>query len=90
MENPKKDWRSLDERLAAYPEVLEQLRQMAEELEGGAGAGQTMDDVEDLMVARVRQLGRELLSGCARQMAAKAPVPGGTKVSRHVKKKSAG
>jgi hypothetical protein len=90
MENNEKNLRSLEERLAAYPEVLEQLRQMAEELEGGAGAGQTMDDVEDLMVARVRQLGRELMSGCARQMAAQAPGPGGTKVRRHVKKKSAG
>ena len=42
MENQKKDPRSVDERLAAYPEMLEQLRQMAEELEGGAGAGRTM------------------------------------------------
>lgn len=89
MENKKKDLRSLEERLAAYPEVLEQLHQMAEELEGAGEAG-TLDEVEDMMVTRVRQLGRELLSGCARQMAAQAPVPGGTKVRRHLKKKSAG
>jgi hypothetical protein len=90
MENKGKDLRSLDERLAAYPEVLEQLRQMADEFEGGAGEHGTLDEVEDKMVARVRQLGRELLSGCARQMAAQAPVPPGAKVRRHIKKKSAG
>lgn len=90
MENKEKDLRSLEERLAAYPEVLEQLRQMAEELGGGAGELGTLDEVEDKMVTRVRQLGRELLSGCARQMAAQAPVPAGAKVRRHVKKKSAG
>ncbi|MEO5960397.1 MAG: hypothetical protein ABIZ49_07735 [Opitutaceae bacterium] len=87
MENKGKDPRSLEERLAACPEVLEQLREMADELAGDHG---TLDEVEDKMVARVRQLGRELLSGCARQMAAQAPVPAGTKVRRHVKKKSAG
>lgn len=87
MENKVKDPRSLEERLAAYPEVLDQLREMADELTGEHG---TLDEVEDKMVARVRQLGRELLGGCARQMAAQAPVPAGAKVRRHVKKKSAG
>lgn len=87
MENQGKDPRSLEERLAAYPEVLDQLRQMADELGSEQG---TLDEVEDKMIARVRQLGRELLGGCARQMAAQAPVPVGTKVRRHVKKKYAG
>lgn len=87
MENKEREQRSLEERLAAYPEVLEQLRQMADELADDHG---TLDEVEDKMVARVRQLGRELLGGCARQMAAQAPMPAGIKVRRHVKKKFAG
>lgn len=90
MENKPKDTRSLDERLAAYPEIREQLMRMTDELEQRAGGPGGLDEAEEAMVALVRQLGREMLEGCARQMAAQAAVPVGRKVRRQIKKKSAG
>lgn len=82
--------RSLDERLAAFPEVREQMMRIADELEQAGDRAGTLDEVEDRVVEMIRQLGRETLGGYARQMAAQASIPAGTKVRRHLKKKSAG
>jgi hypothetical protein len=90
MANNPEQKRSLDERLAAFPEVREQMMRMADELEQAGDRPDTLDEVEDRIVDRIRRLGREILGGCAQQMAAQAPVPLGRKVRRHSKKKSAG
>ena len=90
MENKPRETRSLDERLAADPKIREQMMRMADELLQQAEQSVTMDEAEEKLVPMVRQLGRELLSECAGEMAIQAPIPSGKKVRRQVKKKRAG
>lgn len=90
MENNSQEKRSLDERLAAFPEVRAQMLRIADELEAAGDDPSTLDEVEDRVVAVIRQLGRETLGGYARKMAEQAPMPVGRKVRRHSKKNSAG
>lgn len=90
MANNPEQKRSLDERLANFPEVRERMMRIADELEQAGDDPATLDEVEERVVETIRQLGRETLGSCARQMAEQAPIPAGDKVHRHSKKKSAG
>jgi hypothetical protein len=59
--------RSLDERLAHRPEVLQRLHQLADTLEQSVGDDCTADQAEERVSQQVRQLARELLEQWARE-----------------------
>ena len=59
--------RSLDERLAHRPAVLQRLHQLADTLEQSVGDDCTADQAEERVSQQVRQLGRELLEQWAHE-----------------------
>lgn len=62
-------------RLQRHPELLEQVVALLDEVDNRAGTLNTGDDAEDAIVERVRQLGRQALTGWAeRRHAAVQPV----------------
>lgn len=58
---------SLDQRLSADPQLLEQLHQIADLREQLIAQGLSMDEVESRVMEKVRALGKELLRGIAQE-----------------------
>lgn len=63
----EKRQRSLDQRLASDPQLLEQLHRIADMREELIAQGFSMDEVESRVMEKVRALGKELLSGIAQE-----------------------
>lgn len=59
--------RSLDQRLANDPSLLEQLHLIADLREQLIAQGLSMDEVESRVMEKVRALGQELLGGIAQE-----------------------
>ena len=77
-------------RLQRHPELQAQVAALLDEVENRAGALNTGDDAEDAIVERLRQIGRQALTGWAEQRHA-AVQPARTPGLRQVgKKNSAG
>ena len=78
--------RSLEERLAEHPEVLERIRRIAEELERELGKMGGLDEVEDRVVEMIRQLGLKVLQGQAGRMATVSARHPQARAVKHAKK----
>jgi hypothetical protein len=80
----------LEERLAAYPQLREQIERALDEMEQQGDGQGTWDEAEDAIVPLVRKIGQELAQACAQRMNQQDGVPPGRGVRRHSKKNSGG
>jgi hypothetical protein len=63
----EKRQRSLDQRLANDPQLLEKFHQIADLREQLIAQGASMDEVESRVMEKVRAMGKELLGGIAQE-----------------------
>lgn len=90
MENFRHKKTGLDERLKAYPKLIERMHDIADELELTLAAGGSLDEAEERVAPKLRHLGCEVLTARAERIAAESSPPTGLGVRRHSKKKSSG
>jgi hypothetical protein len=81
---------SLEQRFADQPEVIGELHQVRDEIEQALANGALAHEVEEMLQKRLRELGRRVLGGWARddQQSRACQAPPGA--SKHAKKNCSG
>ena len=77
MKNVQREAEEIEERLKEHPELLEQVRQLLEEVDDPKGKIANIDDAEDVIAERIRQMARNALESWAQSKAAKVPTRDG-------------
>lgn len=61
--------RSLDDRFAGHPRVLQRLREIADQMEGAVSQGHTGDQVEEMTIEQLQKLGADIFDDWAQARA---------------------
>ena len=88
MKDVQREAEEIAERLKEHPELLEQVRQLLEEVDDPKGKIANIDDAEDVIAGHIRQMARNALESWAQSQAAKVPTRDGAR--RGGKKNCAG
>lgn len=89
MQNPPQE-PTLEQRLAAHPQLRAQLEQLLDEVENRTGGLNLADDAEDVLIERMRTMTRQALADWAQTRQQRVQPPPATGAVRDVKKNSAG